>query len=235
MQEPVLRDMPVGHAGLKDAVALLLFLGEDGAFFVEDIDEPLQHLHQCRACAQAQARRDEAGVGLIVARAIAQDADDRKADVVGGDFGFGKQLQILAADLDRLFVQARVVIRPGLIGAEIADRGGCCFEGRSLAVALRPGHGLVHGQMVGYRRVERGKVAWVGCLVRAGKIKGQAVFKEPARVRQRQRTVAQGVHVELQTGEAEGIAPEGLGDEVQRVFKVTALDLKVVRAQIHAF
>jgi hypothetical protein len=47
--------------------------------------------------------------------------------------------------------------------------------------------------------------------------------------------VAQSVVVDFETGEAIRITPQIGGDEVERVLKVAALDLKMMRAQIHAF
>ena len=46
VQKPVLRHVPRRHSGLEDAVALLLFLGEDGALLVENFDQPAQHAAQ---------------------------------------------------------------------------------------------------------------------------------------------------------------------------------------------
>ncbi len=54
-------------------------------------------------------------------------------------------------------------------------------------------------------------------------------------MRQRQRSVAQSIRVELQAGKSEGVAPQAVGDEVQRVLEVAALGLKMMRPQIHTF
>src|ERR1700676_1734095 len=72
MEEPVLGDVACRHSGLKHAAALLLFLGEHGAFFVEDVDEPPQHLSEPGAGVQAETWRNKRGIGFVAASAIAQ-------------------------------------------------------------------------------------------------------------------------------------------------------------------
>ena len=81
----------------------------------------------------------------------------------------------------------------------------------------------------------RRKLAGRWSCVGAGKVEGQAVGEESAGVGKGQGAVTKGVGVELQTRESEGVAPKAAGDEIQRVFEVAILGLKMVRPEIHSF
>src|SRR5580692_4044744 len=50
-----------------------------------------------------------------------------------------------------------------------------------------------------------------------------------------QGTVAKRIGIKLQAGEPACVAPQAAGYEVQRVFEVAVLRLKMMRTQIHAF
>ena len=54
-------------------------------------------------------------------------------------------------------------------------------------------------------------------------------------MRKDQGPIAQRILIELQAREAAGIAPQAGGDEVERVFEIAVLGLKVMGAEIHSF
>ena len=95
--------------------------------------------------------------------------------------------------------------------------------------------GKVHGQMIGDRGKQRAEFARRRSGIRTRQIERQSVFKQAARAGQGEDAVAQSVVVELKPGESVRIAPQAGGDEVQRVFEIAALRLKMMRAEIHAF
>ena len=87
VQEPVLCDVAGRHARLENAVALLLFLGEDGALLIENFDEAAQHAGQCGAGIDVDAGRNEdAGSASKRPGAVAQQAHNGQVHVAIGEF-----------------------------------------------------------------------------------------------------------------------------------------------------
>src|ERR1700736_1403478 len=89
--------------------------------------------------------------------------------------------------------------------------------------------------MIGNRGEQTAELAgwWSGIGTR--QIKRQSVFKQAAPTGHGENPITQSVVVKLQPGEAIRVTPKAGSDEVQRVFKIAALRLKIVRAEIHAF
>src|ERR1700758_4093297 len=89
--------------------------------------------------------------------------------------------------------------------------------------------------MVGDRGKQSAELArwWSG--IRPGQIKRKPIFEQAVSAGHGQGAVAQSVTIKLQSGEAIRVTPKTGGDEVQRVFKIAALCLKIVRAKIHPF
>ncbi len=93
----------------------------------------------------------------------------------------------------------------------------------------------MHGEVIGDRGEQSAELAR-----RRGGIRSRANQK-PVHLRigraagQGEGAIAQSVAVKLQSGKAIRVPPKTGGDEVQRVFKIAALRLKIMRAEIHAF
>ena len=66
-------------------------------------------------------------------------------------------------------------------------------------------------------------------------MEGEPIFKDAASVDYRNRPVVQRLSIQEATGNAKRHVPQRAGSEADRVFKIAALHLEMVRAEIHSF
>lgn len=230
-----MRDVAGGHAGLKYAVPFVLFVRKDRTFFIENVDEAVQHADQGRTGAQAEARWHKGGVGREVSRAVAGHADEGQAHELIGQFRIHEEAKILAPYSDRFFVAARILIGHDLFDGQVANGVGGTVQTGVLALAQVDWSREIQDQVIGDGRKQRREVSrrWGG--IRPWQVERQSVFKEASCVREGNRPIAERVVIDLKGGEAERIAPQARRYKVERIFEITVLCLKVVRAEIHAF
>src|SRR5262245_43756885 len=77
-------------------------------------------------------------------------------------------------------------------------------------------------------------VAGLWRRIRLGQVEWQAVWEDTSSMEQRKRTVLQVVSVELEFDDAVCCKTEGIRGEVNRIFKIPVLYLKMVRTKVHA-
>ena len=82
--------------------------------------QPAQHAGQRRTGIDAEAGRNEGGVGLKTPGAVAQQPHHGQVNIAIGELRLGEQLKILAPDLDGLLIEPGVLVRQFLLGGDVA-------------------------------------------------------------------------------------------------------------------
>src|SRR5262249_9401358 len=100
---------------------------------------------------------------------------------------------------------------------------------------LTIGNGEQDGYAIPRRRKKAGDGSRGWQRIALGDGKRKTVGKYAACVKDRDRSVLQGIGVQSAAGDAVRGIPQGGGRELCRVLKVSGLHLKMVRPQIHAF
>jgi hypothetical protein len=182
----------------------------------------------------AQRRRHEVGVEDEMARAVAYHPRHRQRGEVAGGLGIHQQAKVLAAHAHGALVGPGIfVVQNPRFGHEARIRAaGLQRAVVTVGLARRDGEQGYNAVARGRKQIRHG--ARLGKWIAFRHVEGQAIGKDAARVQQRNSAVVKRLPIELHAAESIGSEPQRRHGKLNGIFEVAALDLEVVRPQVHA-
>src|SRR6185437_6364308 len=231
VEEPVVGYVKRASAGLEAAVAACA-ASDYGAFFADGVNEAAYEQHERFAGAEREARGNEFLVADQVAASVAKNAGDGGGEQIGSELGLGHKAEVFLAEIDFAFVDSvGFIAQSAPHGREAAAVGGGKIAVEPIVAAAGDGEVKREYGVCGWEDFK--KIAQGRKRIGVGDFGGKAVGGNPRGVEKRAGSVGQGFPVELEMQQAPRLTPQAGGEKSHRVFKVAALCLQMMGAQIH--
>ena len=222
-------------AGREFRQAGAAFIAAEGAALaLQDLDEPAEHEHEPLAGGDLQARRHEHRVVNKMAGSVAARPRQWQRHHIVVQLGFEYQAHVLAPNGHRTAVfAAGLVVEAAAFGeiprlARISAQRAVASAGLALLNCQEDSERIASG------REEVADLTDGGDGIRLRHVERRAVGENTGGMHQADGSIAQRVVVQGAADKAVALEPQRGCGEVDRIFKVACLCLKLVRTEVHA-
>ena len=229
----------VGYVRGGEVRQRLVFLtagaGELTAARHQQLDQITENAFQRWVGVNVDERRDVGGVDLVHAGLRAEDAGESENDGTLAVFALGKDLEVLAGNLDGFLTCAGVFVANHLHLGKKAGADAAAVYGNIHASLQVFGHGEIKDAALAAALKALVQNAGRGWVFGSGDVEGEGIGEDSGGKGDGQATLRQGLGVDLDFGKAPRAGVEGIHVESGAVFNEALLGLEMLRREKGTF